>query len=949
MCHSLPALVETVMARFVSLLALLLAHTVFAGQLGQPITQRYSPLETGTQPYSFAVLPRPNGEIFVANYDGVLRHFGQRWQLIEVGSSAYSLAPGKNGEVYVGGYHLFGVLNRQADGRYVFQRLDRNFIADDTGAPMGEVWDTLATTRGVYFATRSRVFYYDFGNEHRSFHVPGELQSMHADIDGSPIVVLRDKRILRLHDEWSDWLAPDLRIRAIVTLRQDQWLVAESGELLRVGKSAATPVATPHAHLGEVSAYVAAALPDGDVAIGTLAGDVYRFDPESGQHRVLTNAGSPVIALAADAENGLWVASELGLLRVSLDAAWTEIDARNGLSGGPPTHAAVWNDRLFVATTTGLYVSAGAADEQARFEMAGFANIEVNSLLVSPVGLVIGARSGLHLLSADGQLVALTEDLNVLALIASERVENRIYAIEDQGLLVFDVQNGILHESQRILDPSFRFSELVESGDDVYVDRLLSAPLRFVLDRNQRLTGPTDLKGSEPLRNGSVSADSQDAYVSTDHALYRFQGDRAIPVSEHPWIEAGIAPSAELKTSRCENGDRLASTARRLLWQANRQTEWRELHPMQGRSPGVFAVACGQGQLLAVTWSSLARFDTTHGGSLPALPAPRIEQVEFVSPGGQTSLAAIAGPILVPAGHRVRIHFASPFLGGSLRYQTRLDSESTWFDAPAPAVRELALSAGNYELELRAIDTAGRYSTVAALPFAVARDWRALMVNGMILLAALILLPWLLYLWRAKSLRFRNAELQAMVEERTQALAQRSMELESANQRLTALADIDGLTGVANRRKLEAAMQESWQAAIESHGPLALLMIDVDHFKQYNDTHGHLLGDERLQTLADRLKGWVVPGDTLARYGGEEFLMLLPNTAMSAATERANAICRDLRFTDRQGSASTVSIGVAERIASLAQTSEQLIEFADLALYRAKNDGRDRVEVYDPT
>jgi diguanylate cyclase (GGDEF)-like protein len=125
-----------------------------------------------------------------------------------------------------------------------------------------------------------------------------------------------------------------------------------------------------------------------------------------------------------------------------------------------------------------------------------------------------------------------------------------------------------------------------------------------------------------------------------------------------------------------------------------------------------------------------------------------------------------------------------------------------------------------------------------------------------------------------------------------------------------------------------------------------LLLIDVDQFKHFNHTYGHLVGDERLRAISERLSGWVGPGELLARYGGEEFVMLMPGSSVDVARERAEAIRRDAHQVGRDGERSTVSIGVAELRLTKAQSTAQLFEYADLALYRAKHAGRDRVEIY---
>ncbi|MCB1600280.1 MAG: GGDEF domain-containing protein, partial [Xanthomonadales bacterium] len=252
---------------------------------------------------------------------------------------------------------------------------------------------------------------------------------------------------------------------------------------------------------------------------------------------------------------------------------------------------------------------------------------------------------------------------------------------------------------------------------------------------------------------------------------------------------------------------------------------------------------------------------------------------------------------------------------------------------------------GRYRFEARTID-AGLAGPPLSYEFTVLPDWyqtwsaRLVAIIGMFAFFASLLR------WRSGRLERRNQELEALVSERTEALNQRSMQLEAANKRLSELADLDGLTGVANRRKLEFELEEAWAAARAADAHLSLLLIDVDHFKQFNDTFGHALGDERLKAIAGRLSGWVGPGELLARYGGEEFVLLMPGSSIDVALERADAIRRDARQTGQDGARSSISIGIAERIRHKPVDQAQLFEYADLALYRAKNAGRDRVEVY---
>lgn len=168
-----------------------------------------------------------------------------------------------------------------------------------------------------------------------------------------------------------------------------------------------------------------------------------------------------------------------------------------------------------------------------------------------------------------------------------------------------------------------------------------------------------------------------------------------------------------------------------------------------------------------------------------------------------------------------------------------------------------------------------------------------------------------------------------------------------AEQELAELAATDALTGLANRRALDEALQREWARAQRADKPLSLLMIDADHFKAFNDRHGHPAGDEALRRLA-RVIGDNIrrPGDLAARYGGEEFAVVLPETDAQGALNLAQKIRAAMAALapfngDRQ--AITVSIGACTASPSGEGTLEQLLRKADQALYQAKHDGRDRV------
>ncbi len=170
-----------------------------------------------------------------------------------------------------------------------------------------------------------------------------------------------------------------------------------------------------------------------------------------------------------------------------------------------------------------------------------------------------------------------------------------------------------------------------------------------------------------------------------------------------------------------------------------------------------------------------------------------------------------------------------------------------------------------------------------------------------------------------------------------------------AQSALQELANHDGLTGIANRRAFDETLKLEWRRAMRDALPLSLLMVDVDRFKHYNDSQGHLAGDECLKRVATAMSDEMHrASDLVARYGGEEFAVILPGSSLEGATvvaEKLRAAVEKLSipFANSELGHVTVSVGVASVTPSAAGDSWQLISTADAALYRAKAAGRNRV------
>lgn len=174
-------------------------------------------------------------------------------------------------------------------------------------------------------------------------------------------------------------------------------------------------------------------------------------------------------------------------------------------------------------------------------------------------------------------------------------------------------------------------------------------------------------------------------------------------------------------------------------------------------------------------------------------------------------------------------------------------------------------------------------------------------------------------------------------------------ELQRANKKLEALSYLDGLTGVPNRRLYDQTLTTEWARALRSGSSLSLIVIDIDHFKDYNDQCGHIQGDECLRQVAEALQSVAVRStDFFARYGGEEFVLLLPDTAREAArdiAERCRRCILELALPHPASSTGlllTISAGVASMEPKQGTDQSELFSAADRMLYQAKRNGRNR-------
>ncbi len=285
---------------------------------------------------------------------------------------------------------------------------------------------------------------------------------------------------------------------------------------------------------------------------------------------------------------------------------------------------------------------------------------------------------------------------------------------------------------------------------------------------------------------------------------------------------------------------------------------------------------------------------------------------------------------------------------GALRFRYRLAGlETEWSTTAVPRLRYAALPPGQYRLQyaVENLDTQSK-SEVRELRFSILPPWW-LSTPFFLLCAVLALVAlWLLYRYRVRGLRRHNAEMESLVRARTR-------ELELSQEALRERALRDGLTKAWNRVAMLEMMDQAIQKSQRQGATFLLCLLDLDHFKRINDTHGHLAGDAVLCQLVPRLGDGLRAYDLVGRYGGEEFLVLLTDLSRATGAGRVEALRAAVAATpfdigDGRTLAVTASFGVAEFDPAQPAAGLELVRRADLALYRAKAQGRNRVEYAGP-
>ncbi|MEZ5464079.1 MAG: diguanylate cyclase [Lysobacteraceae bacterium] len=924
---------------------------------GMPLYQRFGPEDYAAAPVHLALLSGDDGSLFVGNVEGVLRFDGSAWSRIPLPGNAVAraLARGRDGRIYVGSYDQFGYLEAHANGEYSFQDLRSTFGLQGEERHLGDIWTIVVTDDAVYFQSSTQLLRLGQGGSTQRWPLAetvrgffGDGNTLYARVEGKGLCRFDDGRLVLLP---GGEIFGDQPLNSLLS-RNDGLLLVGGDSFYRFDGERVSRLDGDAASLFvDTAPYLAKLLSDGSVVVGTLGGELLRFDASLAFQSRIPLGPYSILALDTDSEGGLWAATEGDLLRLRMPSPWSVFSAADGIPGSISDSA--WSGgRLWVANSRGVAVAEQGENGRMRFRQVLETELETYDLLEGDGGLLVGERFGLRWLPDEGGTSSFVwEGGSAYYLLRSRFDPDVVYVAAQRSLLRLRQDGNAWSVESEWPFGDINLSSLLETAADTLwvgdnrggvVRWSLSPDGRDVLE--QRTYGAEQGLTFDPDYGSGVLRLGDQLFARSGERAFRYDGERFVPYEGEPF--SLVRRPTELELVNTPLGD-YAYTTRELWRRRPGEQTWKPVHLGSRLARGFTNVHVdADHSLRIVTWSSLLQYDpiASESGGRPL--SVGLSRVEYRPGGAQLQLLPLKqdGDFPYDAGDGLRLKFALVSMepGAEVRWRLpgRVDNWSDWSSVSDSTLNFGRLDAGDYHLQVEGRVPSGREVRALDYEFRVRPEWyRSHWALAIGLLLLLLLIAAIVQL--VSRVRYRN--FVAINRRLEQKIVERTRELEDANERLAELATEDSLTGVANRRAMEQALTREWQRCAESVSPLSVIMVDVDHFKRYNDEHGHLEGDKRLRWVAGQLSAMIRPvRELVARFGGEEFVLILPGYNADRAVQRAEELRR--RFT-RQDSDVTISLGVATQVPRLDDDPAQLLQRADTALYRAKRRGRNRVEL----
>lgn len=945
---------------FVVIVMLLLAPLrAGAAERGLPLITVFPAEIHKSGPQTFDIAQDSRGILYFGNLHGLVSYDGAWWRLLKLPDDqvALSVAADTRGGVAVGLVNDLGYLARDEHGAQQYRSLVSQLPQNKR--TFGDVRAICPTAAGFIYLTETSTILWN-GTSTRIFAEFKPDESPRGCLSDGNDVLVRGPMGLHRFDPQAVRLIPSTLTKrtAMAVHRKDgsiMALVRDEG-LLLVTKDGVTPFA-PEASEWLKGKLITGAtrLADGRLVVLTRQNGLLILTHDGAIEQIIdAQAGLPDAVLneaRVDREGSLWLAMEGPLVRIDLASPVTVFDGRRGLRGGAGDVARHGN-HVYAAMTHGLY----AIDEHG--QTTRLPGMDEGAWRMLPVDdeLLVGTVKGIYRVDKAGKLeFVIPNEGSVYDMSRSLADPNRVWLAQGDGLSSIYRKNGTWTFEPAIPGAGEDIGTIVEQDGVLWAGTTFHGILRIHDPRGARQKVKQFGSGEMNVyridgRAVFVRANGQILHVDANE---QFASD---PKLGHISVPTGFFVAAQ----DARGAVWINSTPPRVYERDASGNYAREGKPL-------VSVTAADIQNIRATRDGIVWFASDKGlfryeaSAAPAIagtqPAPMIPRV-LAGEARILDAATQSAPLELRHNFgRIRIEFAPVSYRPGVLYQYRLDPiDDAWSEWTAdPFIDYTTLEPNNYTFRLRARGAAMAPGAETLWRFAVLPPWYR--TNWAYSLWTILALAIVIAVIRVRTgtLQRQAEKLRARVAEQTAELQETVKLLESANTQLEALSLEDDLTGIANRRSFERALTDEWNRARRHEQPLALVLLDLDHFKNLNDRRGHPAGDDCLRRvgafLADTVKR---SGEVVARYGGEEFAILLPGTDSEGAIVVADALRAGIEklavpYGDGTGRRMTASCGVASLIPTGRITPEGLVASADRALYAAKHSGRNCVRVADET
>jgi len=948
---------------------------------GFNIIKTYSAKEIGFGTQNFCIIQGREGKIFAGNLHGVIIYDGAKWSLVKLPneSAVLALKVTKKGKILVGGIGELGYLKKNKFNQFEYISLKNKIpkIAQN----LGRVNKFFSIGEKIIIFTKNFLFEL---NENK-FKILKTLRKDKVNpnffIYNKKLYMQTSEKITQVENDSNNLSLKKLPSSKIFSQLENNNILMKDGTIYNTdNKQNPNYLLNLEKWLTGTRISSICQIPEKILVIGNRDKGIAILNQTTKQMNIINiKVGLPandVRDIVLTKDGFLWIVLDLGIAKINISSPISIFDKRTGIIDRINC-VLRYNKTLYIGVSSGLHfiepVKKQNNQKNYEFHFSRIKKIKGPKTSIWSFvttydnNLIVGSGKGIYILKNNKlDLIANTKNLIAYYLKESMNDKKVIYVGCQQGLALLRQKNNKWAFDSMVpgMPPQIRSVFETKKYGFWVCSTFKGAWLFESIKNNEQKYHPKLLK--------KIGEGEAFLFEFQDDICFNFGGSAYIYNQEesklepHPILETKLSILAFYYVLKDKQSNYWFNTTplSKINFSKNGSVQldnfsYRNIQGIDYQS--IYLES--NGIIWVVSDAGLIKIKNNTNSFKTNLFTPQITDVYY-----GTKLLPINNnlKLSIPnSSKRMRFEFASMNCEPNALYQYKLepveDNWSKW--SKVPFAEYTNLWEGDYKFKIR-IQRKNNLNNEAYFDFTVHppyyRTYSAYTFYFFIFIFAI----WTFVKWRSYRLEKKANLLEANVKEKTSKLKLANKQLEEAklqveknnlklivaNAKLQNLSTKDGLTGIDNRRKLDQFLEEEWTRATRSQTPTSAILFDIDFFKKFNDSLGHLEGDKCLKSLATLLKNITLrKNDIVARYGGEEFTVVLPNCKLERALKLAEIIRNAIENLAIPHSESpigkvTASFGVACLLATKTNNSLDLLKKADEALYRAKSKGRNRVE-----